>query len=240
MIVQSANPYAALSSAGISPRAGASTQASSAAVAASSAERVSISAAARALLAGGADGGSARAGTATYDTNQGAQALDIDAYFTPPAAGGLGGELPPLLLPTRNNIDALSRHIAAAMPQFLAENGIPAAPASVTYDNQGRIQLPADYPHAAEFEQALTKDPALAREMSTVHALASVTAEMDKSLAFQQEYAAASTRAEIDAVVAKYGELFSDRRQPATIALEFPATGGLRLTADGAPLATAA
>lgn len=240
MIVQSVHSYAALSSAGMPARAGISALASPAAGTARSADQVSISAAARALLAGQADSagstGSA-AGTAIYDTNQGAQALDIDAYFTPSAAAGGLDELPPLLLPTRNNIEALSRHIAAAMPQFLAENGIPAAPESVTYDDQGRLQLPADYPYAAEFEAALAKNPALAREMSTVHALASVTVEIDKSLAFQHEYAAASTRAEIDAIVAKYGELFSAMRQPATIALEFPATGGLRLSVDGEPLA---
>ena len=225
---------AALAQPILSSLAGSAASANPTAASATIADRVSISPAARARLAGETD--AAGAATASYDTDQGTQELDIDAYFTPPAGGYLGA-LPPLLLPTRNNIDALSQHISAAMPQFLAKHGIPSAPASVGYDNQGQIQLPADYPYAEKFKQALADEPAMAREMSTVNALTSHMMAMEKSLAFQQEYAAASTKAEIDAVVAKYGELLSGHQRPATIALHFSATGGMSLTADGKPIA---
>mgnify|MGYP000558935175 CR=1 FL=1 len=86
---------------------------------------------------------SAAAGEAEFDTNKGAMGLDIDAYFTPPGSQGVDLDSVPLLMPTRKNIDALSRHISASMPAFLARNGIAEAPASVTYDNRGQIQLPA-------------------------------------------------------------------------------------------------
>jgi hypothetical protein len=49
----------------------------------------------------------------------------------------------------------------------------------------------------------------MSRELSTVNALTSNFVEMQKSRQFQQEYAAATTQAEVDAVVARYSYLFS-------------------------------
>lgn len=98
----------------------------------------------------------------TYDTVQGSQALDIDAYFTPDPSRPLLSL--PLLAPTRNNIDALSRHVSAAMPELLARYGIPQAPASIAYDANGQMQLPADYPYAAQFRDAMAENPVLARK----------------------------------------------------------------------------
>jgi hypothetical protein len=201
--------------------------AGSTAAAASSAGQASISEAARSRLAAEAEGTAGT--TAVYDTDQGAQSLDIDAYFTPPAGGYL--TLPPLLLPSQRNIDALSSHISAAMPKFLAENGIPSAPASIAYDSAGKMQLPADYPYADKFRQALEKNPALDRELRTVNALTSHRVEISKFMPFQQEYAAAA-QAEVDAVIAKYAHLFSGNRFSSAIALEFSATGRLTVTAD--------
>lgn len=216
----------------------AATAASTASTAAS-ADRATISQAARDLLAAqsGAAAPSRSGAKAVFDTDQGALSLNVDEYFTPPAnAGGAGFSLPPLLLPTQRNIDALAGHISAAMPQFLAQNGIPSAPATITYDGAGQMQLPADYAYAAEFRQALANDPALARELSTVNALTSHMVEMKKSIPFQQEYAAAATQAAADAVVAKYSHLFSGSRHYDAIALQFSASGSLTLTADGKPL----
>lgn len=167
--------------------------------------------------------------THAYDTSGGTMDLDIDAYFsagTNRAEASLR-DLPPLLLPSQNNIDALASHISAKMPAFLADHGIPAAPERITYDSAGRMQLPADYPYAEQFKQALADDPVLERQLRTVNALSSHVAEMAKSLPFQQEYAAATTQAEVDAVVAKYAYLFSGTRQYDEIALLFAADGRL-------------
>lgn len=233
-MISALTAVAALARPILSSLAGSAVSANPAAATATIAEHVSISPAARARLAGETE--AAGTATARYDTDQGPQDLDIDAYFTPPAGGYLG-ELPSLLLPTRGNIDALSQHISAAMPDFLAKHGIPGAPASISYDDQGQIQLPADYPYADQFKQALAEEPALARELSTVNALTSHMAGMNQALAFQAEYAAASSQAEIDAVVAKYSALLSGQQQPADIALRFSATGELGISVDGKPLA---
>lgn len=203
------------------------------------ADAVRISQAARERLAadagGGTPAGTGRAGT-EFDTSKGPMNLDIDAYFTPPGSQGVDLDTLPLLAPTRRNIDTLSQHVAQRMPGFLAEHGIPVPPGRITYDSQGRIELPADYPHADAFRQALATDPTMERALRTTAALTSQKVEMDKVLPFSREYAAAPSQAAADAVVAKYRSLFSDHRHVDTIALNFTADGALRLTHDDRPL----
>ncbi|RLA38651.1 MAG: hypothetical protein DRQ64_08475 [Gammaproteobacteria bacterium] len=177
--------------------------------------------------------------TAVFDTDQGSKSLNIDAYFSPNGkangAGSLFQTLPPLLLPTKNNIDALTNHISETFPQFLAQNNIPTAPSSITYDNEGQIQLSSDYAYTSEFKQALANNPTMSRELSTVNALTSHFVEMQKSASFQQEYAAA-TKAEANTVVERYSYLFSDNHHYDSIALQFSENGRLSLTHDGKPL----
>lgn len=243
MQIQSASAYSASSLLNIASRqkqaSAIAATASSTASAATSSDRTTISQAARNLLAAqskpvaSSEGGA----KAVFDTDKGSVALNIDDYFSPHAnTDGSLASLPPLLLPTQKNVDALTSHISATFPQFLKQNNIPYAPSSITYDDAGKIQLPPDYPYAAEFKQALANNPVMGRELSTVNALTSHLVEMKKSIPFQQEYAAATSQAEADAVVAKYSYLFSGNRHYSTIALHFTASGCLTLTADGKQL----
>jgi hypothetical protein len=176
--------------------------------------------------------------TAVFDTDKGSMSLDIDGYFSPPAnTGGSVYSLPPLLLPSQKNIDALTQHISEKFPQFLAQNNIPSPPSSISYDSEGKVQLPADYAYASELKQALADNPTMARELSTVNALTSHLVEMKKSIPFQQDYAAAQSPAEVDAVITKYSYLFSAHRHYDSIALQFSDKGHMTITADGKPVA---
>jgi hypothetical protein len=205
-------------------------------------DTVSISRTARNRLADPSNSAAAprNGATAVFDTDQGSRKLNIEAYFSPGGSENNAAfsfqTLPPLLFPSRNNIDALTNHISATLPQFLAQNNIPSAPSSITYDNKGQIQLPSDYAYASEFKQSLANNPTMAKELSTVNALTSHFVEIQKAVPFQQEYAAAATQAEVDAVVARYGCLFSDNHRYETIALQFSPEGRLSLTRDGKPL----
>lgn len=242
MFIQPANAWPASVSA-ISPRASlARTEGIAAANVAASenlAERTNISQAARDLLAAETKAaGNPATSTAVFDTNQGAMTLDIDAYFQPPPGGF--AELPPLMMPSANNIKALTDHVSARMPDFLARHGIPEAPSSVGYDRNGEPQFPADYPYAKEFKAALADDPVMARSMQSAAALSSVHVEMQKSLPFHEEYSAANSAADAAKVVAKYAWLFADNRPSANITLNFSADGRLSVSADGEPISWAA
>ena len=232
MLIQPSTAYSALLPSSATSRVKAAQAADVGVTAENVAERSSISAAGRArLTADSSDVGSGK--TEAYDTDHGTLQLDIDAYFTPPAQTGATFELPPLLLPSPRNIAALREHVSAAMPQFLAQHGIAAAPASIEYDNRGQMILPADYADAAAFRQALAATPALDRELRTSAALSSHLVEMNKSLAFQQEYAAASSPAAVQQVLAKYAWLFAEQRSYSTITLQFAANGQMSIAADG-------
>ena len=178
-----------------------------------------------------------RLATQTFDTNHGATEINLDTYFTPPGSQGVDIDTVPLLMPTQQNIAALAKDVSAKMPGFLSAHGIPSAPASITYDNMGQMQLPADYPYADAFKQALADQPSMERELRTTAALTSSMVEMNKSMPFQQEYLAANSRAEADAVVAKYSYLFSNNQHADLITLNFAANGALSLTHDGQALA---
>jgi hypothetical protein len=176
---------------------------------------------------------------AEFDTTKGTTELNIQSYFSPQANRHVTLDSVPLLLPSQKNIKALSDYISAHMPGFLADNGIPAPPASIAYDTMGQIQLPADYPYAAEFKQALESNPVMERTLRTTSALTSQMVEMNKSIPFQREYAAATSQAQIDAVVAKYQYLFSTNRHYDKIALNFTPDGILSITHDGKSLSEA-
>lgn len=185
-------------------------------------------------------------GRAEFDTDRGRREIDIGDYFSGQGQSPNQGEqvtlrdsLPPLLLPTQRNIDALSAHLGETLPRFLADNNIPAAPASLRYDGAGKLQLPADYPYARELQNALQKNPATARELSTLNALASHVGQLNQLIPFNQEYAAARTPGEAAAVVAKYSYLFSERRQPVDTELVLSPEGKPSVRVDGQVLTAA-
>lgn len=194
--------------------------------AAISANTVNISAAAKALFSADRKtdtiGGSSP--VAVYDTDQGPVSLNIDDYFsttpTSPTA-----ELPPLLMPTQGNIDALSAHISATFPKFLSDHGIPSAPASISYDRNGEPVFPADYPYSDQLKEALAESPVMARELSTVTALSEFKALLDESLEFQKAYSQAKTQQEIEAVLEKFSDLFSGENKGPRATLNFSTEG---------------
>lgn len=240
MIVQS--PSALFSATAIARSA--SFRQDFAAAPANTADTVNISQAARDLYAVHVTQAklSASAGDDTrakFDTDKGTIELDIESYFAPPTRQGVNLDSVPLLMPSQKNIDALSSYVSAHMPGFLADSGILSPPTHITYDAMGEIQLPADYPYATEFKQALENNPVMERALRTTVALTSHMVEMNKSIPFQQEYTAATSQAEIEAVVAKFQYLFSNNRHYDSIALNFTPGGTLSLTHDGKPLSEA-
>ena len=178
--------------------------------------------------------------TVMLNTSDGEKNIDIDAYFNPSAsaAGWSDGKsLPPLLLPSAENINALAKDASSRLKAFLAANNIPSAPSSISYDENGQIQLPTDYQYSDQLKQALKDNPALERELSTVNALTSQLVSMHGSAAFSNEYSKATTKAEAAAILAKYHSLFDGTQHQYKITLGFDESGNIAPLADGQPYA---
>lgn len=170
----------------------------------------------------------------TFVTGSNGEPIDLDARYadTPqPITGDLLDA--PLLLPTAGTVEALMEHSSVRFKEMLLSYDIPTAPESISFDREGKLVLPEDYPYAEELTQALEENPGLARELHDTHALASHYAEIKRREPMMQELAAARTQAEIDAIMAKYGYLLGDSRSYSQVALTFSESGEMGLSADG-------
>lgn len=142
-------------------------------------------------------------------------------------------DMAPLMMPTAHNIDALRQDISSKMGGFLSAAGIPEAPASITYDAYGKPQFPDDYPYKEQFTKALDDDPAFARELSTVNALAGSAAALSEAGKFSEEYTNAKSAADVQAVLNRYAHLFDNVPERYDTALNFTSGGALSITVNG-------
>lgn len=172
-------------------------------------------------------------GKVALDTDQGVVTQDVESFLANNQAN-TNGELPPLLMPSQRNIDALSGYLSAKFPGFLSANGIPYAPAQITYDSAGQAQFPADYPYAKELREALQKSPAIANALSWSVGLSESKALLDEGVRFQQEYLSASPQ-QLGAVLARHSQLLSGNAPAPQAAISFSPTGEVRLMVDGKP-----
>lgn len=173
----------------------------------------------------------------TLSTAKGDKEYDLDSYFqAKPAHEGDVFDIEGLLLPNQQNVSALQDHLSKVFPDFLSRHNIPEAPESINYDSKGQIVLPADYPYADQLKQALKEEPAIAKELSTVNALASHLAAFKELEPYRQEMDKANSQAEIDAIIEKYSYLLGDNRQYPSVELSFTEEGKLTVTSEGSAL----
>lgn len=109
----------------------------------------------------------------TMSTNKGMEPIDLDSYFSVTGGGNVSLQDVSLLLPNKQNIDALKAHLGPKIQQMMREAGIPAGPDDVKFGNDGQLHLSAGYPYKDAFEQALQDNPEIERELQTLGALAS-------------------------------------------------------------------
>ena len=175
----------------------------------------------------------------TMLTDKGSVKIDLDSYFSnsPSATGFLNvNDLPPLLLPSTQNISALTEHVSTRFKQLLEDYNIPSAPEKITFDNEGKMQIPMDYSYANELNQALEENTGLARELRTLNAISSHAAEIQERMPFIEEMGNASSKAETDRIIAKYSHLLQDNNSYKSMALILSTEGDVSVTADGEPI----
>lgn len=173
------------------------------------------------------------------DTGAGKKHLDLETHFLPHAAAEAHtlDDLSGLLMPSSNNIQALSEHISSVFPDFLKSHGIPDAPTKISYDNIGQIVLPSGYQYAHELKQALSENPAMGNELRTVNALSSHLAALQELEPFHHEFAQAKSDADRALIIQKYSHLLSNNRTYPEVSLTFSEGGALTVTAGGKALA---
>lgn len=169
-------------------------------------------------------------------TQLGEMPVDLDTYFSPGFVAANAGKEFPILLPNQQNLQAVSDHLAQSFPRALQAHGIPQAPASISYDRDGQIQLPADYPYAEQLKAALASEPALDSQLRTLNTLTEYVGEGIKAAPFEREMAGVKTQSELEALIDKYRYLFDQNRSRAQASLSFDANGRPTPLADGKPV----
>ncbi|MBP1625590.1 MAG: hypothetical protein H6Q00_65 [Holophagaceae bacterium] len=81
-------------------------------------------------------------------------------------------------------VEALNRHIDSQFSTFLAAHGIPSAPARIRYDEQGNMELPADYPYSGQLEDALKSDPDMGEDLRTFNDYLTTLADIARGTSF--------------------------------------------------------
>jgi hypothetical protein len=163
------------------------------------------------------------------NTSKGDQtAINLDEYLTPgPQSTPVKlGDIP-LLLPTAHNIEILSKYSQEEFKDLLAQYDIPSPPATVEFDNEGQVILPADYAYADQLKQALSENPTVENALRTTAALASHYAGIMEGQPFRDEMSTARTQADRDRIIEKYSELFDDNRPGKQIILTFLEDGNM-------------
>ena len=174
----------------------------------------------------------------SLSTDKGQHDIDIDDYFTLTSHHYDFNDpksLPPLFMPSPGNINALSKDASARLKAVLAAHHIPFCPSSISYDTSGQMQVPSDYPYADALKQTVKENPVLERELSTVNALTDMNVSMRASVAFSEDYTKATTKAEVDTILAKYHALFDGTQHHYKITFSFDADGNITPLADGKP-----
>ncbi|MTI09121.1 hypothetical protein [Curvivirga aplysinae] len=112
--------------------------------------------------------------SAVMETSHGKITVNLDEYFTPKTHNGpINIDDFPILMPNKSNMQAIRQHTEERLQQLLKANNIPESPSQISYDNQGQIQLPQDYPYKEEFMNALSSSPGLKNELNSLAAMAS-------------------------------------------------------------------
>lgn len=148
---------------------------------------------------------------------------------------GLSSLTRSLLLPTRANVAMLASQAGDAINAKLDAAGIPREPGfELAFDdvNSAHVTVKGSRSDAKAIEDLVNGDKELQMTIHNAYALASHIPAIDRAVKFQQEYAAAKTQAEIDAVIGRYSDMFSGHTPAADIGLSF-GNDGLQVSING-------
>ena len=144
-------------------------------------------------------------------------------------------ELPPLMLPTRENVQKLSASLSDDLKNLFAQAGINPNPA-VEFDVDsytGKVSVKGDRPDAQQITELIKKNPDVEMKIHNVAAISSHVVAMGKAMEADTAYRAAQSTAEINNVIAKYASVYSGQTKVTDFSLVFNGAD-IQVNADGA------
>lgn len=171
-------------------------------------------------------------------TDKGQVEINLDTYFKAPESEAFLTieQLPPLLMPSADNIQTLSEHVSARFKQMLSDYNIPITPEKITFDDGGNMNISPDYAHMEALNKAFDENPDIKRELSTLNALSGHYAAIQERMPFIEGMQKANSQAAIDALIIKYSHLLHDNHDYKSLAFVFSKEGDVSVTADSKPL----
>ncbi|WP_374334808.1 hypothetical protein [Leeia sp.] len=131
-----------------------------------------------------------------------------------------------LLLPSASNVETMRQRSEGQMKTALAAHNIPYAPEALSFDQEGKLMLPENYPFKDAFKAMLAQNRELDWSLHTTAALASHLAGLEQ---------AGGLRSGAEAGKGKYDALLPALLQGMPL-LHFSSEGALQLWMDGAVL----
>ncbi|WP_206239953.1 hypothetical protein [Novosphingobium terrae] len=161
------------------------------------------------------------------------QQMQIDDSFFDPGHYKQGD---PIAWMNTGTVSALQAYVGDRMNRFLAANGIPEAPAKITfaqYDNS--IQIPSDYKYADQLREALANDPGMSKALTETHALSSQLAYYAQFDPLTKAWSHATSNADMDAITKLFSYLYTNPAPAPELEFLFGPNGSFSVSASGQP-----
>jgi len=143
-------------------------------------------------------------------------------------------ELPPLILPTRENVQKLSSALAGDLQNLFSQAGINPKPA-VEFDvdpYSGAVSVKGNHPDSQKIAELIKNNPEIEMKIHNVAAISSHVVAMGKALEADTAYRNARTPAEVKNVIAQYSSVYNGQMKVTDFSLIFNGTG-IQVNADG-------
>lgn len=122
-----------------------------------------------------------------------------------------------LLLPTRQNVEAISAYMKEEISKAFDRADIPEdPPVEFSLDGNGQITVKGDRPDIEKIQALFKNNDELGEKMHNFLALASQMPAFERAVEYTEKYEQAHSQAEIDALNREYSDLFDGKNHYST------------------------
>jgi hypothetical protein len=119
--------------------------------------------------------------------------------------------LPPLMFPSRENVQKLSASLIKDLKKMFSQAGISSMPpVEFTVDSYtGEVGVKDNRSDAGQIAGLIKENPAIELQIHNIAAMSSHVVGMEKAMEANQAYQAAESQAEVDRAIARYSAVYS-------------------------------